>query len=107
MFGLTSAAVEWLAVGAVLAAVGALIKFRQWTFLIAGYDRTSPVPEEAVADIAGNTVLRIGLAAVAVGAVFAFADPPSYLGAVFGVVVVLAVARLVYRLNTYAPENAA
>lgn len=107
MFTIGSAALEWFAVGAVLTVLGALVKFRQWTFLLAGYDRTSPVPDEVVADVAGNTVLRIGLATLGLGVAFTVADPPSYLGTVFAAAVLLAVARLVYRLRTYAPETAA
>lgn len=108
MFGFDSLAVEWFAVGALLAVLGALIKFRGWTFLLAGYDQsTSPVPDDVIADVAGNTVLRIGLATVGFGVVFTVADPPSYLGLVFEVVVVLAVVRLLYRLRTYDSNGVA
>lgn len=79
MFGLEPVAVEWLAVGALLSVLGVLIRFREWTFLVAGYDRTSPVPDEVVANVAGNTVLRIGLAALALGVVTALVDAPSSL----------------------------
>jgi hypothetical protein len=107
MFDSTSVAVEWFAVGALLVALGALIKFRQWTFLIAGYDRTSSVPEEVAADLVGNTVLRIGVAAGVIGAFVTFTSAPSYLGTIFEVVVLVAVARLLYRLHTYTPNGAA
>lgn len=107
MFGLESTAAEWLGVGAVLVVAGALIKFRGWTFLLAGYDETSPVPDDVVADVAGNTVLRIGLAGLALGVVIAVADTPSYLPLVFSAVILLAVARLLYRLHTYTPGDAA
>ncbi|WP_115862816.1 hypothetical protein [Halorussus litoreus] len=107
MVDFASVAVEWFAVGALLVALGALIKFRQWTFLLAGYDQTSPVPDDFVADVAGNTILRIGLAAVGLGVAFTLADPPSYLATVFEVAVLLAVGRLIYRLHTYAPDSAA
>jgi len=107
MLGLPSIAVEWLGVGALLVVLGYLIRFRQWTFLVAGYDETSRLPDDAVANIAGNTVLRIGLATIGLGAVFALADPPSYLPVVFGAAVLLAVVRLLYRLRTYTPADAA
>jgi len=107
MFGLPSAAIEWLGVGALLTVAGYLVKFRQWTFLLSGYDRTSPVPDDVIADIAGNTVLRIGLAAIGLGAVVAVADPPAYLSTVFGAAVLFAVVRLLYRLRTYNPAEAA
>lgn len=60
MLELSSTSIQWLGVGSLLAIAGALIKFRQWTFLLAGYDNTSPVPDDVVAEIAGNTVPRIG-----------------------------------------------
>ena len=107
MFGLPSAATQWLGVGALLAVAGYLVKFRRWTFLLSGYDRTSPLPDEVVADVAGNTVLRIGLAALALGALAALADLPAYLSTVFEAAVLLAVARLLYRLHTYNPAEAA
>ena len=101
MFGLPSAALQWLGVGVLLVILGGLIRFRGWTFLIAGYDETSPVPEDAAANIVGNAVLRIGLSAVALGVLIALTEIPSYLPAVFGIVIVLAVGRSLYRLRTY------
>jgi len=106
MFEFGSIAVEWFGVGALLAALGALIKFRQWTFLVAGYDRSSSVPKEVVADVVGSTVLRIGLAAIGLGVAFTLVDAPSYVATLFEAVVVFAVARLLYRLRTYSPSNA-
>lgn len=83
MYGLSSTALQWVGVGALLTVVGALIKFRQWTFLLAGNDKTSPVPDGVVAEIAGNTVLRIGLAGIALGVLIAAVDTPSYLPLIF------------------------
>ncbi|WP_435155524.1 hypothetical protein [Haladaptatus sp. DFWS20] len=68
---------------------------------------TSPVPKDVVADIAGNTVLRIGLASLALGAIITVASPPSYLPTIFEAVILLAVLRLLYRLHTYTPANPA
>lgn len=107
MFGLSSSALQWLGAGALLVVAGALIRFRRWTFLLAGYDATSPVPDEVVADVAGNTVLRIGLAALALGVVVAVADPPGYLPALVEVAILVAVLRLLYRLHTYDPTTTA
>lgn len=108
MFGLPPNAAAWLGAGALLVVVGYLVRFQGWTFLLAGYDDpTSPVPDEVVAEIAGNTILRIGLASLGLGAVVVLADTPEYLSTVFAVAIVLAVARLVYRLNTYTPTEAA
>lgn len=108
MFGLPSRAVDALAGGTLVLALGYLVKFRGWTFLVAGYsESTSPVPDDVVADMVGSTLLRVGVATLALGGLFAAADPPAYLGAVFAVAIVLAVARLLYRLNTYAPGDGA
>ncbi|SDF75266.1 hypothetical protein [Halorientalis regularis] len=105
MLGLPSIAVEFVGAGALLLALGYLIRFREWTFLLAGYDETSPVPSDVAASVAGNTVLRIGVAALVVGGAYAVADPPAALSTVFAAVVVLDVARLIYRLNTYSPDE--
>jgi putative flippase GtrA len=105
MFGLPSTALQWLSAGLVLLIVGVLIKFRGWTFLLAGYDETSPVPDEVVADVAGNTILRIGLAAIVLGVLIVITNVPSYLPTAFGGIIVLAVVRMIYRLRTYSPAN--
>ena len=105
MFGLPSTALQWLSAGLVLLIAGVLIKFRGWTFLLAGYDETSPVPDEVVADVAGNTILRIGLAAIVLGVLIVSTDVPSYLPTVFGGLIVLAVVRMIHRLRTYTPAN--
>jgi hypothetical protein len=104
MFGLSATAVGYLGAGALLLVLGYLIRFREWTFLIAGYDATAEVPSSVAASITGNTVLRIGIAAVVVGLAFAVTDPPALTSTIY-TVVVLAVVRLLYRLNTYTPEN--
>ncbi|GAB6862510.1 hypothetical protein ACFR97_17105 [Haloplanus litoreus] len=105
MFGLPSTALQWLSAGLVLLIAGVLIKFRGWTFLLAGYDETSPVPDEVVADVAGNSILRIGLAAIVLGVLIVSTDVPPYLPGVFGGIIVLAVVRMIYRLRTYTPAN--
>ena len=105
MSGLPSTALQWLSAGLVLLIAGVLITFRGWTFLLAGYDETSPVPDEVVADVAGNTILRIGLAAIVLGVLIVVTDVPSYLPTVFGGIIVLAVVRMIYRLRTYSPAN--
>lgn len=105
MFELSPAALQWLGVDALLTVVGALIPFRGWTFLLAGYDKTSPAPDDVVADIAGNTVLRIGLAAIALSVLIVVADTPSYLPIIFEAIILIAVVRLLYRLHTYTPTD--
>ncbi|MHB9285686.1 hypothetical protein ACKVMT_01435 [Halobacteriales archaeon Cl-PHB] len=100
-------AVEWLSAGVFVTLLGALIKFAGWTWLLAGYsESTSPVSDDVVRDVAGNTVLRVGLAVVGVGVLASVMEPPSFLGLVVGAVVLLEVAGLLYRLNTGSPAEA-
>lgn len=49
----------------------------------------------------------VGTLLVAIGALFTFTTPPSYLATIFAAVVLVAVVRLLYRLNTYTPDGAA
>ena len=108
MLGFGPRALEWLAGGALLTLLGILIKSIGWTWLLAGYDKsTSPIPDEIVQDIAGNTLLRVGIALLAIGALTAVTTLPPYLHLVVAVVIVLAVARLIYRLNTWSPSQTA
>ena len=102
------AALEWLASGLLVGVLGALIKFAGWTWLLAGYsESTSPVPDEVVRDVAGSTVLRVGIAVFAVGAIRSLTDPPSYLSLAVCAAIVLAVGRMLYRLNTWSPSESA
>lgn len=108
MPSLGSVAIEWLASGAFVMLLGALIKFAGWTWLLAGYsESTSPVSDDVVRDMAGNTILRVGIAVFVVGVLASVTAPPSYLEPVVGVVIVLDVGRLIYRLNTWSPSQTA
>lgn len=106
MIELSSGVLEWLATGCLLTIAGGLIKFRGWTFLIAGYDETGSVPEPVARDMAGNTVLRVGIAVSAFGLLASVTNIPSYLGTLIGVAIVLDVLRLIYRANTYTSTGA-
>lgn len=106
MIELSSSALEWLAVGGLLTFAGALIKFRGWTFLLAGYDQTASVPDSVVQNVAGNTVLRIGIALIVVGIIGSVTDLPSYLDVLLGAAILLEVLRLLYRLHTWSPKAA-
>lgn len=97
-------ALEWLAVGGLLTIAGALIKFRGWTVLLAGYDDTASVPEDVVRDVAGTTVLRIGIAVFAFGVLASVTTPPTSLGLLIGAAIVIDVLRTIYRLNTWSPR---
>jgi len=100
-------AIEWLASGALVTILGALIKFAGWTWLLAGYsESSSSVPDDVVQDMAGNTLLRVGIAIFVFGMLASVMNPPSYLDLVVGAVIVLAVLRLIYRLNTQPPQTA-
>lgn len=105
MLASASSVLVWLAVGGLLTFAGALIRFRGWTFLLAGYDESSSVSEDFVQDVAGNTVLRVGIAVFAVGVLASVTDPSSYLGLVVGIAVVLDVARMIYRVNTFTRDD--
>jgi len=106
MLGVGPRALEWLAAGALVTGLGALIRFAGWTWLLAGYsESSSPVPDTVVRDIAGNTLLRVGIALFAFGVLAGLRTLPSYLDLVLGAAIGLAVARLLYRLNTWSPDR--
>jgi hypothetical protein len=106
MLGLGSRALEWSAGGVLVTLLGILIKFAGWTWLLAGYsESTSAVPDEVVQDLAGSTLLRIGIALLAVGVLAVVTTLPTYLTIVVAVGIMLAVARLLYRLNTWSPSQ--
>jgi hypothetical protein len=99
-------AVEWLASGAFVAVLGGLIRFAGWTWLLAGYDEsTASVSDDAVREMAGNTILRVGIAVLVVGVVASVTDLPSYLSLLVAGAIVLDVARLLYRLNAGSPSG--
>jgi hypothetical protein len=106
MSTLGPSAVEWLASGAFVVFLGGLVKFAGWTWLLAGYSESTPaVPDGVVRDVAGNTILRVGVAVLSVGVLAAVTDPPPYLGVVVGGVILLDVGRLLYRLNAGSPSR--
>lgn len=101
-------AIEWLATGAFVTLLGGLIKFAGWTWLLAGYsESTSSVSDDVVQDMAGNTILRDGIAVFVVGILESVTTPPSYLAVVVGGVILVDVVRLIYRLNTRSPSQTA
>lgn len=99
-------AVEWLTAGSIVAVLGALVKFAGLTWLLAGYsESTSPIPDDVVRDIAGNTLLRVGIAVIGFGILASVTDPPSYLGLIIEAAILIAILRLLYRLNTWSPAQ--
>lgn len=108
MLGLGPRPLHWLTGGALVTLLGVLITFVGWTWLLAGYSKSaSPVPDEVVQDIAGNTLLRIGIALLAVGVRASVTTLPPYLDLVVAGAFVLAVARLIYRLTAWTTSRAA
>ena len=88
-------------VGLGVLVLGSLIKFRGWTFLLAGYDPNAVTDEAALADLAGGTVIRIGLAVVVFGIVTAVGVTSPLLDTIFALVVLVAAVRLVYRVRKH------
>jgi hypothetical protein len=88
-----------------LTIAGALLKFRGWTFLLGVYDKSSSVSNAAIRDLAGNTILNVGLAVFFFGVLNVVMDIPPSLGVLMGGVILLAVLRLVCRVNTYSPSE--
>ena len=101
-----SAAESWFATGGLLLALAYLIRVREWTFLIAGYDASVDIPEVIAANIVGNFLARAGIAALAIGivAVTTTVDMNT-IGLMFAVLLVIDLLRVVYRLNTYEESN--
>jgi hypothetical protein len=58
-----------------------------------------------VQQVAGNTVLRVGIAVFAFGLFTAVTNSPAFLDIVIGGAILVAVLRWLYRLNTLAPHS--
>ena len=92
MAPLDALALEWLASGLFVTILGVLIKFAGWTWLLAGYsESTSPVPDDVVQDIAGNTILRVGIAVLLISVLASIIELPPYFNTGIGAVIVVAV----------------
>lgn len=87
----------WIGLG--LLVLGSLIRFGQWTFLIAGYDESTAVSEPVLARLVGSFVLRVGVVTVLFGYVAMQTRPASWLGLTVAALVVVATGRLIYRLH--------
>jgi len=108
MLDIGPVAVEWLAAGAIVAMLGGLVKFVGWTWLLAGYsESTSPVPDDVVRDIAGNTLLRVGIAVTVVGVFASVIELPSYFGLLVEATILVAVMRMLYQLYSWTPPQTA
>jgi hypothetical protein len=69
--------------------------------LLAGYDPNAVTDEEALAALAGGTLLRIGVAIIVFGGTAAVGLTTQIIEALFGVIILLAVARLLYQSRKY------
>jgi hypothetical protein len=99
-----SATGSWFVVGGVLLVFEYLVRVREWTSLIAGYDDSVDVPQEIAASIVGNLLARVGVASFLVGITAAMTTgglDVTNLSFVFAVVVTIDSLRAVYKLNTY------
>lgn len=81
--------------------LGYLIKFHGWTFLLAGYDPNAVTDEEALVNLAGGTVMRIGVAVIAFGALSAAELTTPIIAGIFAAVILIATVRLIYRTRKY------
>ncbi|QLH80366.1 DUF3784 domain-containing protein [Halosimplex pelagicum] len=96
-----------VALGGALVVVGYLIAARGWTFLIAGFDRTSAADPDAVGDVVGNAVIRVGLAVAVVGGATGAGYVPDEANFALAAAILLVVARLLYRVNVVLPRQRA
>lgn len=87
-------------VGVGLLVLGSLIRFRQWTFLIAEYNESTDIPRAVAATLVGNFFLRVGIVALVFGYVLTQAYASPWLAPLFGILVTLDTGRLVYRFST-------
>ncbi|WP_276255518.1 hypothetical protein [Halomontanus rarus] len=94
---------EALLAGVGIVVLGYLIKYREWTFLIAGYDASSKVPQSVAANIVGNLAIRVGVATSVFGVVAAVASIPEAIVFAFVAIIALGATREIYRLQTYQP----
>lgn len=98
---LPESSVVTVLIGIGILVAGYLIKFRGWTFLLAGYDPNAVTDEEALADLAGETILHIGLAVIAFGGAVAAELTRPVVEGIFAVAILIAAGRLIYRARAY------
>ncbi|MFC7141178.1 hypothetical protein ACFQMA_15240 [Halosimplex aquaticum] len=94
-----------IATGVALVVVGYLVRFHGWTFLIAGFDRTSAADPDAVGDVVGSAVIRVGVAVGVVGGLTVAGHGSDVLDLALTAAVVLVVARTLYRVNVVLPRQ--
>lgn len=87
--------------GIAILIAGYLIKFQGWTFLLAGHNPDNVSDEDALADLAGGTVLRVGIVVLILGGLIATGLATPILKIVVGIAVVIMIARYIYRAREY------
>lgn len=97
---------EALLAGFAILILGYLIKYQEWTFLIAGYDASTEVPKSLAANIVGNLAIRVGVATMLFGVFAAVTSIPQAVAFAFAALIFLTVARAIYRLQTYQASPA-
>lgn len=101
LLSLPESGVATILVGVGVLFLGYLIKFRGWTFLLAGYDPNTVTDEDALADLAGGTLLRISIVIIVFGGLTAAGLTAPILEPIIAVVIIIAVLRLIYRSRRY------
>jgi hypothetical protein len=102
LLALPESGVSIIVVGFGILILGSLVKYQGWTFLLAGHNPSNVTDEEAIADLAGGTLLGISLVIIVFGGLVATGFTPPILETVVTVVILIAVAQYVYRARTYA-----
>lgn len=101
-----SLAFGWLTAGIVTLVFGDLVKLADWRWLVAGYiGPPSTVPVAVVRVMAGNTLLRLGVAVTGIGVLASVIDLPSSFVYTSTAALILDVLRLLYRLNTWSSRS--
>jgi hypothetical protein len=102
LLALPESGVSIIVVGVGILILGYLVKYREWTFLLAGHTPSNVTDEEALADLAGETLLGISFVIIGFGGLVATGFTTPFLETVVTVVILIAVAQYVYRARTDA-----
>jgi hypothetical protein len=94
-----------LALGLCIGLYGYLVRVHQWTWLVAGSDRTA-LPREDLASMVGSFILALGVVVTAYGAFFQTTSINSvWVTHSFTIAVVGLTLWTLHRLTTYEPRD--
>lgn len=79
-----------------------LIKFRGWTFLLAGHNSNNVTDEGAVADLGGKTMFLVGIITLVYGGLTIIGRSPPLVESLVAIVTLFVVRQYVYRVRRYA-----